>query len=146
MKKHQLDNLKGLNLVLLSNLIINKSVVFSNQTDFRIGSWSISELNASEASKEETKIAVVKVSKTRLWLWRARSQAKIKWELFVLLLALWNLFYVPYNFAFNSDLGNEYLTDAVNIIIDLLFMMDVFVNFRTTLINEKTGEEITDGK
>lgn len=33
-----------------------------------------------------------------------------------------------------------------NAIIDLLFMIDVFINFRTTYVNAKTGEEIFDKK
>ena len=77
---------------------------------------------------------------------RARDQSKIKWELFILFLAVWNLFYVPYNFAFSSDLGNSTATDVLNFIVDIIFMVDVAINFRTTIINEKTGEEIFDGK
>ena len=127
-------------------LWINKSLINSNQTDFRIGSWCVSESHESVITNEQSHEVIVKTSKKRLCICRARSQTKIKWELFVLTLALWNLFYVPYNFAFNSDLGNEYLTDAVNWIIDMLFMIDVFINFRTSLINEKTGEEIFDSK
>ena len=116
----------------------------SNQTDFRIGSITESESSNESSKSEEEKNIIVKTSNKRIWMWRARNQSKIKWELFILLLAVYNLFYVPYNFAFESDLGNATVTDIVNYIVDAIFMIDVVINFRTTIINEKTGEEIFD--
>lgn len=43
-------------------------------------------------------------------------------------------------------MGNSTATDVLNFIVDILFMIDVAINFRTTIINEKTGEEIFDGR
>ena len=33
---------------------------------------------------------------------------------------------------------------AANAVIDFLFLMDILINFRTTYINPKTGDEITE--
>ena len=33
---------------------------------------------------------------------------------------------------------------AANSVIDVLFLIDIIINFRTTFINSKTGDEIAD--
>ena len=33
---------------------------------------------------------------------------------------------------------------AANSVIDVLFLIDIIINFRTTFINSKTGDEISD--
>lgn len=63
-----------------------------------------------------------------------------------MLLATWNLFYVPYSVAFDANMGSEILTDIMNWFIDVFFLLDILINFRTTIVNEKTGEDISDAK
>lgn len=63
-----------------------------------------------------------------------------------MLLATFNLFQVPYSVAFASDIVDGVVNEVMNWIIDLLFMLDVVINFRTTIVNEKTGEDIIDDK
>jgi CRP-like cAMP-binding protein len=63
-----------------------------------------------------------------------------------MLLATWNLFYVPYNVAFEADIGNKVITDIMNWFTDIFFILDIFINFRTTIVNEKTGEDIYSSK
>ena len=36
--------------------------------------------------------------------------------------------------------------EIFNALIDILFMVDVIINFRTTYMNPKTGEEVFDLK
>lgn len=52
---------------------------------------------------------------------------------------------MPYNFAFsgkNDTVGLE----IFNAMLDICFILDVFVNFRTSYVTEATGEEILDLK
>ncbi|CAI2372633.1 unnamed protein product [Moneuplotes crassus] len=84
--------------------------------------------------------------KTRICFCRAHSQIKIKWEILIMLLATINCFQVPYNVAFSDEAKSNVWYDLFNGLIDVFFMADVVVNFRSSYINESTGEEITESK
>ena len=82
--------------------------------------------------------------KTRKCFWQMNEQIRIKWDLFVMILATWNCFAIPFNAAFSPDFMESIPIEVFNALIDLLFMVDVFINFRTSFINSKTGEEVFD--
>ncbi|CAI2367564.1 unnamed protein product [Moneuplotes crassus] len=78
--------------------------------------------------------------------WRQLDQGKIKWDLFIMLLATINCFQVPYSVAF-TDIDNSYIwLDFLNIMIDFTFVLDVVISFRTSVIIESTAQEIYDNK
>jgi len=68
---------------------------------------------------------------------------RLKWDTFVIILAIWNCFYIPFDIAFQPS-DNFYIL-AFNDIIDLnlMFYIDIFVNFRTSIFT-KSGYEITN--
>lgn len=61
-------------------------------------------------------------------------------------LATVNCFQVPYNVAFSSVDDQNIYIDVINHFIDFIFMLDIFVNFRTSFVHETTGVEIVDLK
>ena len=64
------------------------------------------------------------------------------WDLFVIVLALWNCIYIPFEVAFKPE-----KTDLIFVsdrIIDVLFAVDIIVNFMTTYVNPKTNTDVTD--
>lgn len=61
-------------------------------------------------------------------------------------LATVNCFQVPYTLAFTDGTKQNIFQDLFNGLIDIFFMVDVIINFRSSYINESTGEEITDSK
>ena len=61
-------------------------------------------------------------------------------------LAIYNWFAIPVQFAFNPDFSNHPAYIAVDSMINLIFIIDVIINFRTTFIHKVTGEEIIDAK
>lgn len=62
------------------------------------------------------------------------------------MLATYNCFQVPYHAAF-TDFDDSFIAfKIVNALIDVFFILDVFVNFRTSYVNSSTGEEIIDLK
>lgn len=61
-----------------------------------------------------------------------------------MLLATFNLFQVPYSVAFETQIGSGIANDIINWFIDIFFILDILINFRTTVIDEKTGEDIMD--
>ena len=56
-------------------------------------------------------------------------------------LATFNCFTIPYSVAYETQ--QSPVLEAINAIIDLLFLVDILINFRTTYIDLKSGEEIT---
>ena len=69
---------------------------------------------------------------------------RIRWDLFVMVLATWNCFSIPFNVAFEPEIMEQWYFVALNFLIDFLFVVDILINFRTTFINPKTGDEISD--
>ena len=59
-----------------------------------------------------------------------------------MLLAIWNCIQVPYDIAFLPDRDNGKAEFAINQIIDMVFILDVILTFRTTYIHEETGVEV----
>jgi hypothetical protein len=77
---------------------------------------------------------------------RYNDKIRVRWDLFVIVLALWNCVMIPLNVAFdNIAFDNSTFMTDLNIIIDVAFGLDVISNFRTTFINTKTGVEVTSG-
>ena len=69
------------------------------------------------------------------------------WEKVIIVLAVYNSFMIPWQLFFR-DLGlslfwsNQIqLLDAV---IDLIFIIDIVINFRTTYLDTNLSEEVTD--
>ena len=61
-------------------------------------------------------------------------------------MAIYNWFAIPIQFAFNPDFTNHPAYIIVDSMINLIFIIDVIINFRTTFIHKVTGEEIIDPK
>lgn len=96
--------------------------------------------------EEDDEDEEVEIKVNRWWFWRAHSQTRIRWDLFIILLATINCFQVPYNVAF-ADVGDTNIgLDIFNGFIDFFFMMDVVINFRTSYLNDMTGTEVLDSK
>jgi len=68
---------------------------------------------------------------------------RVKWDVFVIVLAIWNCFFIPFDIAFEPD--TPVPLQVLNTTIDIIFLIDIFVNFRTTYFN-KQGEEIKDAR
>ncbi len=74
-----------------------------------------------------------------------KSKFRMRWDLIVILLALYNCVSIPFEVAFGNI--SDHISLAIfEYCIDVLFFLDVIFNFRTTYINAKTGTEINDWK
>ena len=69
-----------------------------------------------------------------------------KWDIFVMILAIYNSFTIPIQFAFHLHSMDHPVYVLVDTFINVIFILDMLVNFRTTYIDEETGEEITEPK
>ena len=72
---------------------------------------------------------------------RFSDSIRIRWDLFVMILAVWNSFWIPYSVAFEPPSANDIGLKLMNWTIDFLFFVDILIAFRTTYIT-KNGEEI----
>ena len=74
------------------------------------------------------------------------SPFKIKWDMVVIVLSIWNSISIPFEFAFPESMeGNSSFT-VIDYIIDFLFAFDILINFRSIYYDHKTDEPVTDGK
>ena len=71
--------------------------------------------------------------------------ARERWDYFVMLIATWNAVSLPIELAFEPEWAESTATVWLNAIIDLLFLIDIIVVFRTTIIGEN-GEIVKDQK
>lgn len=69
---------------------------------------------------------------------------RLRWDLFIILLAVYNSFEIPFAVAFPGTLLDTFGMKLAGNVIDLLFFIDILVNFRTSIFNPKTGEEVTN--
>ena len=78
---------------------------------------------------------------------RHDSRWKMNFDIFIILLALWNCITIPLEVSFtNMDFIKVQGYLIFGRVVDGLFAIDILVNFRTTFISEKTATEIVDGK
>jgi hypothetical protein len=67
--------------------------------------------------------------------------AKKCWDLFIILLAIYNCLSIPIVVAFNPDYAKSSSMEVNDNMIDILFLCDIVVTFRTTYLTAVTGEE-----
>ena len=80
-------------------------------------------------------------------MWHHDSRFRMQWDLFVMVLALYNCIMIPYNVAFQGQATDEasvgaWVESFVDRVIDVLFLTDIVLNFRTTYVNPKTNLEV----
>ena len=68
------------------------------------------------------------------------------WDLFVIVLAIWNSVTLPIEISFEVPFFDEIIVVVINIFIDILFAVDIVVSFLTTFHSLQTGDEIVEPK
>jgi len=71
---------------------------------------------------------------------------KLYWDLFVIFLSIYNSFVIPLQFSIPDSFTDKPIVSVVDVIIDYLFALDIFINFRTIYIDPKSEEAIRDTK
>jgi hypothetical protein len=72
---------------------------------------------------------------------RFSSPYRFLWDSFIILLALFKALVIPFEIAFNPGFMKTIGYEFIEYFIDVLFLIDILINFRTTILN-KYGEEI----
>jgi len=82
---------------------------------------------------------------SKKWIIGYVNTYKIKWDLFIILLALYNSISIPIELSLQPPfMNNNHGLIAVNLIIDFLFFLDMLASFRTTFVNQWNGDEISN--
>ena len=77
---------------------------------------------------------------------RLNNSKKTNWDIFIIVLAIYNSFQIPFEIAFEPPEMETSKFFIANTIIDLCFVVDILVAFRTTFYDPSTGDEIFDAK
>lgn len=83
--------------------------------------------------------------KEECFIIRHAGKFRLRWDLWVITLVLFNCVQVPMEIAFQEQFSNDSLV-AFGYFVDANFYIDIILNFRTTFINDKTGLEVIIGK
>lgn len=75
---------------------------------------------------------------------KINSPLRVKWDLFVMMLAVINCLLIPFEIAFKPNSSEDYYLLALNTGIDIAFLADIFINFRTSYVSNKSGEQIVE--
>ena len=69
---------------------------------------------------------------------------RIKWDYLIIFLSIYNCIELPLNAAFKirKDSNTDSVAEPLNNLIDIMFALDIIMNFRTTYLNQITNEEI----
>ena len=66
---------------------------------------------------------------------------RMYWDLVIVMLVIYNVVYVPHEFCFtyandngSSEVGTSGVMLGINIIVDFLFILDIYVNFKTAFV------------
>ena len=69
---------------------------------------------------------------------------KVKWDLFIICMAIYSCIALPLEVAIVPPfMVKDGHLARTNVFIDLAYLMDVVLSFRTSYINQMTGDEIT---
>ena len=60
---------------------------------------------------------------------RLNSRARTNFDLTVMVLATWNCFAIPFEFAFSPPIAEELYWVIGNLLIDLFFLIDIVLTF-----------------
>ena len=69
------------------------------------------------------------------------SKPKFYWDLLIIVLSLMNALYVPIEIAFEIDTPPM---EGINYAMDVIFLMDIAINFRTIVFDDRTNDPITN--
>lgn len=79
--------------------------------------------------------------RTYKYIIRESGETKLYWDISIIVFAIYNSVMTPFNIAFQNDFGENIDSHVIDWIINFIFLIDIFINFRTTFMN-RFGVEI----
>jgi len=75
---------------------------------------------------------------------KAQGINRLRWDLTIIILAIYQALTIPISIAYGVDELNSPIFKTVDSLIDLVFWIDIILNFRTSFVDSLTGEEVLD--
>jgi hypothetical protein len=75
---------------------------------------------------------------------KAQGINRLRWDFVIITLAVYQAVTIPISIAFAPDDFSSPTMKTIDSLIDLVFVMDIVLNFRTSFIESVNGEEILD--
>ncbi len=75
---------------------------------------------------------------------RMNSHFRVRWDLFVMMLAVINCFLIPFEIAFTPNTETRPEVIVLNVAIDMAFVADIVINFRTSYVSKQSGEQVVE--
>lgn len=101
--------------------------------------------NFGEDEEIDSKVSQLELEehkwRSRKYFWRMNDPGRVRWDLFIMILCVYNCFIVPFQAAFNPPVLSSVGMKLFNSCFDFIFMIDIAVMFRTSYISSTTGEE-----
>lgn len=119
---------------------MNSSMAYFRMEKFK----SMTQYSARIRKFEDEQNELINLRKK--WILKQSDPIREKWDYVVMLCAIYNCIYLPFELAFfdnASCLQDLEFIDYLNYLIDFLFFIDIILNFRTTYQNSQTGEEVS---
>lgn len=98
--------------------------------------------DALKALPTRYKVQAPVIPKRRLPVFSIQDSRLTKWSFVTSMLAVFTVFCIPFLVAFTQGIGQTNVVVSLEILIDLVYMFDIVISFRTSFINRHTGDEI----
>ena len=92
-------------------------------------------------TQKEYKLVEVSFPPTML---KAQGKYKLRWDIIIIIFSLYQAVVIPLDYFFRSDIFNNPFFRTFDSLVDLFFVVDIIIRFRTTYIDPISGEEIMD--
>ena len=75
---------------------------------------------------------------------KSTGAGRLYWDIVIIILSLYNSFTITITIAFDPDALRTHGSMIGDAVIDLIFLFDIVLTFRSTYLDPKTGTEVSD--
>ena len=75
---------------------------------------------------------------------KASSPFRLRWDMLIIFLAAYQAVTIPISITYEPDEFESPALKVFSSLTDIVFLIDIMINFRTTFIDDETGEEVMD--
>ena len=75
---------------------------------------------------------------------KSQGLNKLRWDLSIIILAIYQAITIPISITYDPDDFSSPINKTIDSMIDLVFLIDIIINFRTSYVDPINGEEVLD--
>jgi len=132
----------------LGVVALDESAVIKHKSTFGLAESTVGGLPDAEDLEdvEEKKEGIPLIEKVIIPKYMFKGNGKFRkiWDFVIIFLAIYNSFTIPINIAFKPYILNTQTFRIIDSLVDLAFLVDIIITFRSTFLSTDDGVEITD--